>query len=343
MATANPAPPNLSLLLGPMLMAEFMNWGLFGVLTVQLYIYYLAFPNDRIYGKTLVGLIYILEIMQLAVTTHDAFIAYAAQWGDFAHVDGVKTLWLGIPVLTGIIGCLVQLFYAWRIHKLGRNVWVSGVVSLSALPPLGFSIWNGVEIHRVADLQDLSHASSFPTVIAWLTATALCDILITLSMSYYLLKAKKSSSVRRTAAMLSRLIKYTVETGLFTATFAIIELILFVALPDTLLYTLLMGITPKLYSNCLLALFNSRIQVENGRITDSDRIIFMSTIGASSQNGPSTDLIRSPNTLRNGITIQIAKTSDSVADSESLRVTSELDKRCKMALEVDVSAQDSGV
>ncbi|TCD59916.1 hypothetical protein EIP91_011192 [Steccherinum ochraceum] len=301
---------NLSLLLGPLLLTQFMNWGLFGVLTVQLYIYYLAFPKDRIHGKALVGVVYILEIVQLAMTTHDAFFTFAAQWGDILHLDTIKTMWFSVPILTGLIGCLVQLFYAWRIQCLGRNTLATSLVVMTALLGFASSVWDGVVDKAAKHIEILTHTRGYLTAILWLSTTALCDILITLSMSYYLYKAKKTSSVRRTTVMLTRLITYTIETGLLTAAFSIVEAVLFVTSTDTLLYGLFMGITPKLYSNCLLALFNSRIQVDNGRITNIDGAIPLSDVGVSSRSGHNSSLVRTPESSRHGITIEISKVSD---------------------------------
>ncbi|KIL71301.1 hypothetical protein M378DRAFT_211073, partial [Amanita muscaria Koide BX008] len=42
-----------------------INWLLHGVLTVQVYLYYLAFPNDRKWTKAAVYTVYILETIQV--------------------------------------------------------------------------------------------------------------------------------------------------------------------------------------------------------------------------------------------------------------------------------------
>lgn len=70
-------------------------------------------------------------------------------------------------------------------------------------------------------------------------------------MLYYLHKAK--TSFKRTAALLSRVVSVTVETGLICATFAILALVFFVTFKE-ITYHLTPSITlSKLYSNSLLA------------------------------------------------------------------------------------------
>ncbi|KAF8911801.1 hypothetical protein CPB85DRAFT_646360 [Mucidula mucida] len=56
-----------------LLLGHFFNWALFGILCVQAYIYYLAFPNDRLWPtKALTIFVFILELAQTVVNTRDA-------------------------------------------------------------------------------------------------------------------------------------------------------------------------------------------------------------------------------------------------------------------------------
>ncbi|TCD61562.1 hypothetical protein EIP91_008253 [Steccherinum ochraceum] len=284
-ATPHLVLPNFALLLGPMLISQFMNWGLFGVLTVQLYIYYLAFPGDPRHRKLTVAMLYALETVQLILTTHDAFITYAAQWGDLAHVDGIKTLWIGIPIMTGLIGCVVQLFYARRVLLISRgNFWITGAVVITAITQAGLSIWAGVVAREIGQLTILPWSHNFNVFVVWLGTTAFCDLIITLSISYYLYKARRSLASRRTSIIVTRLIKLTIETGFVTAASAIVEAILFVVSRNTLMYSIFMGITCKLYSNCLLAILNARISMQ--ATTSTDDPITLSLMGTQSVSAP---------------------------------------------------------
>lgn len=61
-----------------------------------------AFPKDKISRKALVFTVYALETLQTAIVAHDAFVTYAAGFGDVTALLHVHLLWLGIPVLSGI-------------------------------------------------------------------------------------------------------------------------------------------------------------------------------------------------------------------------------------------------
>lgn len=101
----------------------------------------------------------------------------------------------------------------------------------------------------------------------WLGGSALCDTIITCCMFYYLHQARKRSPVKRTTAVITHLIKLTVETGLVCATLAVVALILFVASRHTLLYCVFMGPVGKLSSNCLLAVSTPIDSIGMGRAT----------------------------------------------------------------------------
>ncbi|TCD59917.1 hypothetical protein EIP91_011193 [Steccherinum ochraceum] len=307
------------------LVAQLLNWGLFGVLTVQLYIYYVAFPRDPRHRKGMVYLVYILEIVQVILTTRDAFLTYASQWGDVAHADEVKMLWFSIPVMCGLIGGIVQMFYAWRILLLSKNRVSSGTIALTSLLAISFSIWDGIDTRNAERLTAVSRAKTFYTGVLWLGMTALCDLVITCSMSYYLYKAKNLSTVERTSVLLTRLIKLTVETGFITAACAILELVLFVASRDTLVYAVFMGISGKLYSNCFMAILNSRIQITDGRITDRERVMPISNFVAASPSIRNWTVVEERSAALGGFTVGITKGTDGTP--EAIKASDGLDLR----------------
>ncbi|KAF8970425.1 hypothetical protein BDZ97DRAFT_1791322 [Flammula alnicola] len=56
-----------------MLVGLALNWFLLGVLTMQIYVYYVGFPTDRIFLKAIVYTIYILESAQTFLISEAAF------------------------------------------------------------------------------------------------------------------------------------------------------------------------------------------------------------------------------------------------------------------------------
>ncbi|KAF9451108.1 hypothetical protein P691DRAFT_663913, partial [Macrolepiota fuliginosa MF-IS2] len=95
------------------------NIGLCGVLAAQVHTYHVAFPKDRLYIKLLVYIVFVLELVQSILIMHDAYFTYVNRFGVFDAVYQQGTYaWFAIPIFTGIVGCLVQISYAYRIYTL---------------------------------------------------------------------------------------------------------------------------------------------------------------------------------------------------------------------------------
>ena len=98
-------------------------------------------------------------------------------------------------------------------------------------------------------------SSSFPQV--HLTGTALCDILITLSMIFYLKKSQLG--FRAFNEFLSKLVNVTAETGILCTIMAILDLALFLGYRRTNYHTVPAAANSKLYANSLFAVSFSSI------------------------------------------------------------------------------------
>ncbi|KAL0566771.1 hypothetical protein V5O48_015234 [Marasmius crinis-equi] len=256
-----PVPPDIAKLTGPIFLGMVFNWGLLGVLTVQTYIYYLGFPNDRRIPKIIVAGVYIVELVQTILMTKDGFEYFGSGWGNLIAFDNVGILWLSVPVLTGVLSSVVQFFYAWRIWIIGRSIYVPIVIGILSLAQLGGGIGTGVNAVRIHFWTKLNAQNQAATTV-WLGGTAACDTLVTLTMFYLLSKSK--SDFRSTNALLVKFIRLTVETGLVTTTFALLDLIFFLVSKENYHLTPSIALS-KLYSNSLMVLLNARIRILNGR------------------------------------------------------------------------------
>ncbi|KAJ8096243.1 hypothetical protein PM082_011377 [Marasmius tenuissimus] len=87
---------------GPYILIYCLNWGLFGVLCVQVFLYYLAFSRDRWTLKALAYGVLITEIVQTILITNDAFSKFGLQFTNVKGLAEMKHHWFSIPVLTSI-------------------------------------------------------------------------------------------------------------------------------------------------------------------------------------------------------------------------------------------------
>ena len=72
------------------------------ILNPTLDIYYLAFPNDRWFSKTIVCSAYVIETLQTVLATRDAFRNFGTGWGNMNDLDQVGWLWFSVPVMSSL-------------------------------------------------------------------------------------------------------------------------------------------------------------------------------------------------------------------------------------------------
>ncbi|TFK32062.1 hypothetical protein BDQ12DRAFT_728985 [Crucibulum laeve] len=339
-----PALVNIPKFAGP-LARYLLNWSLFGALTIQVYVYYLAFPRDRFLSKALVYGVYVLETLQTILIGHDAFVSFAANFGDVDELTGVHFGWLTIPILSGLVSCCVQLFYADRLRRFSRSWTLPGIVAFIAITQCVASIVVG--IHTSDDTSATELTKRVPEVIIgsaiWNGGAALCDVIISVSMTYYLL-SRSGTGLRSTQALVVRLVRLTIETGTVTATLALATLILIIADTNNGYYFLTSSVVMgKLYSNTLMVNFNLRMQISGGRhetrFSDANtRTLHFQTQDVESRgevgNARAESYALSPVEFPKERTFTSQATSQSATDEEAYNLSKRTHKKDTLSIDI---------
>ncbi|KAJ7113858.1 hypothetical protein C8R44DRAFT_795875 [Mycena epipterygia] len=247
--------------------ASLLHWGLFGTLSVQIYLYYQAFPNDRTFTKCLVYTVSVIEFVQTILLTYDIFMVFGYRFGDFSALTKIYFDWLTIPMLSGLVLFIGQSFYAFRMSVLSKSriiPWLIVVISLAS--SVGAFI-TGAFALEAGNLVNLKNRRTSVSVGVWAGASAFNDVIIAVCMTYYL--SKQNSGFRQTRILVSKLIRLIIETGSLTAVVAVVGLTLFYAFPGRVYYTTVVAIVPKLYANSILVVLNARFYIVGGRETQA--------------------------------------------------------------------------
>ncbi|KAK0223785.1 hypothetical protein IW262DRAFT_1458827 [Armillaria fumosa] len=260
-----PAGYHIAELSGPFIVGALLNWGLFGTLSVQLYLYYLAFPNDRRFTKYLVYGIYVIEFGQTILVAHDTFAAFGYGFGDIDALTGIKFNWLTGPIMSAVAACIGQVFYAYRIFIVSKSRIVPIFIICISLTSSSAGIITGIYSFQAGNVIILDNRRMFIAIGIWCGASALCDILIAIFMAYYLLHS--TTNFRRTRMLVTKIIRLTIETGSVTAVVALFTLILFIGFPHHILFITPGMLVPKLYANAVYMVLNSRFHIIGGRDT----------------------------------------------------------------------------
>ncbi|KAK6984783.1 hypothetical protein R3P38DRAFT_3451448 [Favolaschia claudopus] len=196
------------------------EWSLFSTLTVQLYLYYQAFPNDRLWTKSLVYLIYAIHLVEIILATISAFKTFGFGFGDIAALTDFDVSSIWSDIIPALVSLIVQSFYAYRLRLLSQSWSIPGPIV--AVPTVAF-VLNAGNISQLTS-QKISILGGI-----WLGGSALIDIVIAGCMTYYL--TTNDAGFRRTKELVSKLVRLTIETGALTAMVALLTLILFFAFP----------------------------------------------------------------------------------------------------------------
>ncbi|KAJ7631345.1 hypothetical protein DFH06DRAFT_1224290 [Mycena polygramma] len=254
--------PDPATAIGPIFLGNALNWMLMGFLLVQVYIYWLNYSRDQFKIKFLVYTICLLDIIQTAFGTHEAWWYSVGNWGVVeALQEGTWTSVLS-PILCGIISAMVQIFYAMRIWLLKRSTLPRLLACLIVLLALAQSLTAIIACSLLqTDLTQANLLRLHPAFSFWLAGSFATDILVAASMTWILYSAKPTHpalAAQNTDGMLNRLIVNTIQTGTVTVLCAGIALALFIKYTDKNYYFALTYVLGKLYSNSFMATLNQR-------------------------------------------------------------------------------------
>ncbi|KIM66841.1 hypothetical protein SCLCIDRAFT_21616 [Scleroderma citrinum Foug A] len=240
---------------GPFLVGVAINIFLYGIMVTQMYLYYSSYKSDHFWMKFFVGFLFLADTINTlfdfvyiyqALVNHfgDSLWLTTANWGKLFATD---------PVMTGLIGGSVQLFFAWRIYVLTKNpLVVSAVVLLSVAGFLG-SVGTTIGVRMVPAFVQFQKFEVI--VIIWLACAACADIIITTALVLHLRSQKSGFSA--TDDVIDRVIRLTMQTGLVTSLCAAVDLVIYLTITSGL-HLLFNVPLAKLYTNSLMSSLNAR-------------------------------------------------------------------------------------
>ncbi|KAI1787207.1 hypothetical protein LXA43DRAFT_1030456 [Ganoderma leucocontextum] len=254
-----PLPASTLLQIGPPFIGDLLAWMLFGVSIVQLYIYHTSFSRDPIAIQAAVYGIFLLDVFQSIIVAVAGWQVFVTGWGRSINLEYPGWSFPATPIVSVIISASVQTFYAWRIYRLGgwRVVPLAIVITgfTSAAGAFSFSILFTFK----KNIETFHETIMYSLTIVWLGVGAFTDILIMASMFYLLYTAKRRiTHFESSEFIVNRLMRLTVETGLACALTALLELALFLGLPQTNVHIMFATFLSKVYSNTFMTSLNSR-------------------------------------------------------------------------------------
>ncbi|KAL1692191.1 hypothetical protein GGG16DRAFT_101917 [Schizophyllum commune] len=234
---------------GPWFIVVVLSWTLWGVLTLQVVNYYYTYQRDRVVLKWLVAIVW------LADTAHKIVL-----------LTGVPVLHQGETAPRVFVTILVQGFCFSRVYIFARRTYsavlsavVPAIYASQSVPRLGLPMFLTALLRFTAD--DFADFASKTMMIAapgYLGTALGTDIIMASFMTFFLYQEYRKGHYEGTSSMLRRLCIFSVNTGTWTAVFAIATLILYELRPLDNYWAIFDFGVCGVYSNTLLANLNAR-------------------------------------------------------------------------------------
>ncbi|KAJ7047708.1 hypothetical protein C8F04DRAFT_1059821 [Mycena alexandri] len=242
--------------MGASLLGVIFAAGLYGVSCVQTWYYFNRYGSkDLWYIKTLVGLVFTFD------SIHQALISHTVYWyviTNYSHPEALsKLVWsILLEVLfNGLIGLIVQSFLTMRVWRLSnRNIALTGVTASLVLAEFGCSVAFTIQSLQLETWAQLGELKGLSMTVNVLGAAA--DLFIALILVFYLHRSR--TGFKKSDTMISKLMLFSVSTGLLTAFCAVASLVSILVWGKTLIYVAFYFSLGRLYFNSVLATLNAR-------------------------------------------------------------------------------------
>ncbi|KAJ7362746.1 hypothetical protein DFH08DRAFT_950984 [Mycena albidolilacea] len=244
---------------GVWLVSLFLQTILYGIGVLQTWIYCASRPKDPGSVKWTVLVVSMLETIQIVFFFHSSYIRFVERFGELQ----LDLVWADpLQLLAAYLSAfVVQIYFATRIHQLtkARTKFSLSAFSIYAILLLAVvqivagiiqTIWS-YELRSFLKLDDTKGSNTLQSA-----ASLACDLLITTYLCLFLNTQK--GEMMKTNTMMDMLIRDAINRGVLTALSSVVNMVLFLALPNTFWFFLGLAPSSKLYTNSLLAMLNTR-------------------------------------------------------------------------------------
>jgi len=266
-----------------MLIGAFFNSILFGVMVIQGLIYFQTYKDSR-WLKVFVAYLIVAETLNTGFSIGLLYEPLISKYGQPAATTFFPLVLPAEPIMTVAISTPIQIFIAWRIKIISGRLWIPIIIGILSLISLGGGTWLAytvIVVRQFARKPELHWPA-----LTWLLASAIADVFITGSLVYSLTKRK--TGFVQTDDTINKIIRMTVQTGLITAIFAVLDVICFLVLPNTTLNFVWDLALSKLYTNAVMSTLNARHEL--GKMMAPTNVLFSNDSFVRSRNKPERQL-----------------------------------------------------
>ncbi|EIN10734.1 hypothetical protein PUNSTDRAFT_142680 [Punctularia strigosozonata HHB-11173 SS5] len=220
---------------------------------MQTIIYYAHYKHDPTWMKVAISVISVFSALHTAVNAQWAYDALVIHWGQTDLLLRANWNVAAGSSLNGIVAMFCQLWFGYRIRVLTDNRWIALVVAILAVTSFLGSVGTSLAPIWIPEILDFTKFKSI--VVVWLACAALCDVTVTVVLSICLRNHK--TGIRASDNLINRITLMTIQNGLLTTIWAILNLLFFLIVKSGLHLAINIPLA-DLYFLTLLTTLNAR-------------------------------------------------------------------------------------
>jgi len=249
---------------GSSLICCMISLPIYGISLLQVYMYYINYPRDSRWIKTMVALLVIFQSVHTGLTCNTVYHYTVLSYSKpLSLIDGEWSIYtanaLGIPIVF-----LIQIYFARMVYLLAKIRWKLAVIitfSVLVAAQIAFGIYVSVEMFIIwdpANLKSIVDTGLVPlycirVVSDAITAVVLCVVLYEASSRLAIFTGSKR--------LFKTLMVYAMNRFILTTVVVVIQTIVLLVKPGSIWAMVLDVVTVHLYVNSLLATLNARHQL----------------------------------------------------------------------------------
>ncbi|KAG6375943.1 hypothetical protein JVT61DRAFT_2815 [Boletus reticuloceps] len=266
-----------------------MSTSFYAIACMQTFFYYVRYENDPLRTKILVAVLWALNTIHEALCVAGAYkyiMGGIVSPYSFVVANPELVVSPALHVLRGpwlryqrkVFLFIESTYVCFNIRVIFLFTHSSSVSGKNIILPLIWIVLAPVElvcctiyvakslyttngVVKVVAISTINSGSFVTQASLALSFAAAADVLIAISMTFLLVRQRTATKFASTAHILQRLIVFSVNTGTWTATFALLTIILLNVFPNNWICTVTMIPLCAVYCNTLLANLNARAYV----------------------------------------------------------------------------------
>ncbi|KAF8717943.1 hypothetical protein AX14_012065 [Amanita brunnescens Koide BX004] len=258
--------PSIAPTMGAIYVGAMLTGILYGSTNVQTFLYYKSYPQDAMFQKWAVALLWILDTLHMVFTIIEFWHYLIESFGNYEALLQLHWSFSLQIALSVIVILVVQSFYTRRVWKLSsdryQRIW-AWLLIIVLLVVYAAGITFIVELYSASTLIQMSHLRW--SIILGLSSSTLDDFMIATAICHLL--SLRRTSFAETKSKIWTIMFYAVISGALTSICSLTSVIALAVMPHNLVFQGIEFLLPKLYINSYLAMLNARKSLKDHAVS----------------------------------------------------------------------------